>query len=98
MAMVVVSDRTMCCMDCGGFHFLAVWVNFFKLPVSGGAIKPGDTIDIDYDTGGCWIVEHPSDEKFVVFDPRTRTHHPCPNSGKRFAFPNHGPTLAIEVK
>lgn len=23
MAMIVVSDWVMCCMDCGGFHFLA---------------------------------------------------------------------------
>ena len=72
--MIVVSDWTMCCMNCGGFHFLAKEEN------------------------GRRVVTHDDTDMYMVFDPATRNHHPCPNRGKRFAFPDTPPTKAIELE
>jgi hypothetical protein len=73
MAMVVVSDWTMCCMDCGGFHFLA-----------------DDNRIVTHSDGAMYT-------KVTGKYPNIKIE-PCPNIGKRFRFPEQGPTLAIEVE
>lgn len=74
MSMVIVSESTMCCMDCGGFHFLVG------------------------NNGVSGFVYHPAEKMYQKFDPVTRTHSPCPNSGKKFTFGDRKPALAIEVE
>lgn len=73
MAMVVISDWVMACMDCGGFHFLAKEIDNQR------------------------VVKHPDSEMYQIYDRDKLSFSPCPNIGKRFAFPETGPTLAIEI-
>lgn len=46
---------------------------------------------------GRYVVTHPQGEMYMGFDPKLKEHFPCPNIGKRFAFPEQGPVLGIEV-
>lgn len=76
MSMVVISDWTMCCMDCGGFNFLAQEEN------------------------GRRIVTHSDGPMYFKSSGRYPNVkiEPCPNIGKRFAFPKQPPTLGEEVR
>ena len=76
MSMVVISDWTMCCTDCGGFHFLAREENGKRVVTHSGGHIYVKTIS-----------QYPNFQQV-----------PCPNIGKRFTFPEHGPTLALEEK
>jgi hypothetical protein len=44
-------------------------------------------------------VTHPSGEIYTVHDIETREHHPCPNSGRVFGFPEvYVPVMGIYLR